>query len=621
MNAPDFNPFAPRERVSDGPEMDRIAAIPRRHWSPERARQAADQLTAALAVPGGPCPGGHETPEGLCSVCRVPLRLRPIQAIALYEAASTGGLLGAIRVGGGKTLISLLLPRVLPAARPLLILPAALTEKTRREMSELRRHWAIPPWIAIESYETLSRVKAADLLTQTIPDLIVCDEAHKLKNGSAACTKRVFRYIRDRRKAGHQVWFAAMSGTFLKRSVKDVAHIASFALTYSKTCPFPEDFAALEEWSRAIDVSTGLGRRILPGALERLADPGEPIRHAVHRRIVQSPGVVASTEEPLPIKLTLRSIQVPEIPEMAEHWPRLRDEWTTPDGWECVDAPEIWRHARELGLGCCYRWDPRPPMEWRTARSDWAKACRYVLKNNRSGLDTELQVKQAIDLDTPGRSVADWEIPGVLHPETQREREAGEILAAWRAVEPTFKPNVVHDWHSPQVLDAICAWARESPGIVWISHRAVAIALAARGLPCYLNDGVDSRTGRVIESHDPREGSIVASIASNATGRNLQAWSRALVVGVPPNGSQWEQLLGRMHRDGQQAEEVTFDVLFACGEDVRGFWRSVQDAEFQQSLTGQPHKLVSADLEDVAVAADFEQAGPQWAGAEHEKDR
>jgi hypothetical protein len=244
------------------------------------------------------------------------------------------------------------------------------------------------------------------------------------------------------------------------------------------------------------------------------------------------------------------------------------------------------------------------------ARSAWAKACRYILKNNRSNLDTELQTKQAIDAD---QRVAWWQIPDVTD-EKGRLRTAGEILAAWREMEPTFRPNVVHDWHSNQALDQIVKWAREAPGIVWVDHVAVGRALEARGLPYFASGGMDA-TGRAIEAATPAQGSVVASIGSNATGRNLQAWSRNLVVGVPPNGLQWEQMLGRTHRDGQRADVVTVDVLFACGEDVRGFWRAVNDCEFQSALTGQPHKLLSADLEDVERPEDFDSAGLQWAGA------
>lgn len=599
-----------RNAVQPSRELDRILRIPRRVWEPHQAAETARIWTEALRS-SGPCPGGHEAAGGLCSECGVPIRLRPIQGVALTEAAGTGGLLAAIRVGGGKTLLSLLLPRVLPSERPLLILPAALVEKTQREMAHLRTHWAIPPWIAIESYETLSRVKAADLLAGTIPDLVIADEAHKLKASSAACTKRVFRYIKDARAKGRRVLFCAMSGTFLKRSIRDFAHIASCALHTAGTCPLPEDFQTLDEWSRALDVSTGLTRRLLPGALEALKDgPDEDVRRAVHRRIVQSPGVVASTEEPLPIPLVIRSLRVPEVPALAEHWTSLR-KWVTPDGWECVDAPEVWRHARELGLGCFYRWDPRPPEEWSQARAAWAKACRYILKHNRSALDTELQVKQAIDAEA---RVAAWPIEGVTDAQGHLRR-AGEILESWRAVEPTFKPNVVHDWHAREPLDAIVRWAQEAPGIVWVDHVAVGLALQARGLPYFAAKGLDA-TGRAIEAATLEGGSIVASIGSNATGRNLQAWSRNLVVGVPPNGLQWEQLIGRTHRDGQTAGQVTIDVLLACGEDLRGFWRAVQDAEFQQALTGQPYKLTHADLEDVETIENFDGTGPQWAGAD-----
>ena len=54
------------------------------------------------------------------------MTLRPIQGQMLAEAERAGGLVAMAACGEGKTLTSLLLPSVLRAKRPLILLPAAM---------------------------------------------------------------------------------------------------------------------------------------------------------------------------------------------------------------------------------------------------------------------------------------------------------------------------------------------------------------------------------------------------------------------------------------------------------------------------------------------------------------
>ena len=58
------------------------------------AEEAAQALTDWLRVPGG------EEPCGRCRSCVT--HLRPLQAAFLAEAHDVGGILGPIKVGGGK---------------------------------------------------------------------------------------------------------------------------------------------------------------------------------------------------------------------------------------------------------------------------------------------------------------------------------------------------------------------------------------------------------------------------------------------------------------------------------------------------------------------------------------
>ena len=543
--------------VRDSEDLARILALPRRTWSREDADAAVQILTDAL-----------RTTQGT-------MRLFPIQAIALTEMARHRGLVAPIPVGGGKTLISLLAPRMFrDVQRPLLLVPAHLRDKTRADEAELRHHWALPPNIRIQSYQTLSRVNAATFLDDFKPDLIIADECHYLRNPRAACTRRVTRYLRDR----PDTIFVGMSGTLMGRSIRDMAHLCEWGLHDGS--PVPIRHFAVDEWARALDSKVSPDQRMSPGALARLrSHQTQPIREAFRDRFLSTPGVVAFTPRDVGVPLTIQAHLLPAPPgPLDAAWKGLREEWITPDGWECVDGIEVWRHAREIGLGCFYVWDPRPPDHWIQARRAWGAECRYILQNNRRNLDTELQVKRAIDAGQ--------------YP------EAAHVLARWREVEPTFIPNVRAEWVSDHALRWIREWAARTGGIVWVDHVEVGHAI---GLPYYAEMGIDRATGKSIEKADPADGPIVASIAANATGRNLQRWTRHLVVGPPPNGARWEQLLGRSHRTGQ-TQPVHVDVLIASAEDHASVKRAIQDSIDTQAMLGQPQKLARLTPELPAIA-------------------
>lgn len=208
-------------------ELGRILALPRRVWSPADAQSLAHDLSQVLG-------------DGSVS-------LRPIQAIALVELAQCRGLFAPIRVGGGKTLVSLLAARMVGAERPLLLVPANLVDKTEREARTLRLHWDVPELVRVMSYEILGRVQAAEALDRYAPDLVFADECHRLKHANRAVTRRVMRYL----KAHPEVVFAAASGTITTRSILDYAHLVGRALGLGS--PLPLSRNQREEWSAALD--------------------------------------------------------------------------------------------------------------------------------------------------------------------------------------------------------------------------------------------------------------------------------------------------------------------------------------------------------------------------------
>lgn len=584
-----MNPFGKRV-MSRSPDFERIKNLPKR--APFDGAALAREMTDALKRTDG-CPGTTST-NGLCDYClaqgmTVPVMLKPVQAQALYECMKQRGLAALMGVGVGKTLVFLMAPVVLDLHRPLGLLPASLIEKTERERLHLSRHWHVAASMQLVSYEALGRVDAATLLEVRRPDGMITDESHRVKNQNAACTKRVARYMHD----FPETVFVCMTGTFFGKSLRDGAHLLRWSLGADKA-PVPMKDGELDEWADAVDERVNPLQRVSPGPLLALAPPQSDdlpqltqARRAFQHRLESTPGVVCSLNADqvnCSIYIEGQDYGVNEATE--KNFETLRTLWETPDGWALSEAVDVWRHARELSLGFHYVWDPRPPDEWLAARRAWAKYVRTVLANSNS-LDSEKQVALAC---------AHGEIPDAEY-------------RAWEAIKPSFKVNQKAVWHDESVLDLCARWLKKERGICWVEHTFFGHELSRRtGLPYFGQGGLSSKGENILDAKGP----IIASIAANGTGKNLQAWSKNLVTSCPTGASVWEQLIGRTHRQGQAADEVMIDILVGCIEHVDAFERARAEAQMSADMVGQSQKILIGDIVMPSANEASSRPGHRW---------
>lgn len=527
-------------------DVKRIERLPRRVWDKQPDLELVrDEMTKALRVDGGT------------------MTLRLNQAAALADLFEWKGLVGAIGVGGGKAIVSLLAAHMVDAERPLLFVPAQLRDQTtRRVLPEMRKHWKIPAGLRIVGYEELSLVQNANLLDEIEPDLIVCDEAQYLAGVDSGRTRRVRRYM-DKHPS---TMFAALTGTLTRRSLRDYWHLVLWALKPTM-CPMPTSWRELQDWADALDEEIrDPAMRVSPGALLRFCEKGEDVRSGYRRRLSETPGYISTSDNDVDASLNI-FVHKPAVPgNVASHLERLKAFWELPSGDYITEAVDLWRHMREISCGFWYRWEPMPPQGWLDARREWKRYVRDRISHNRRGLDTELQV---------------WN-------EAALEAVLPEFLS-WVDVRDTFKPNTVPVWESDFLVDHIREFVGDADRrgvIVWTEHDAFAQRLrAATGWPFFgAGDGgiIDEKGDRV----------VIASIRAHSTGKNLQhAFSNNVIVSCPPSGATWEQLLGRTHRPGQVADEVTVDV-FLHTDAMRDAWERAQhDARYIEDTTGQKQKL------------------------------
>lgn len=561
--------------VKDSHEFRRIAALPRRTIDLATAEACAAELTPLLRRPGSRA------------------ELRPWQGLCLWELMSAGGLVAWLPVGQGKTLISLLAALVMRAKRPILCLPAGLREKTLADFAALAREWRLPdPPPVIVPYESLTQVGNVDYLDQIQPDMIIRDESHRTRNLERSAAKRIDRYVRK-----HKPINVGMTGSPGRLSILDYAHDLIWCL--DDGAPVPLVKGEREMWAAALDErDPRMGDRPDPGPLGPDLDSA---REWYRQRLVSTPGVVVVDEDSCDQPLTIRTVYAPEDPALDAAFERFRKTWTTPDDWPMSDAFSVFRHAAELGTGMYLRWDPRPPEWWATPRKVFCGFVRDRIRETaraRRPLDTELAVRQA-------------------HPDAPEVTE-------WMAVrdghgpngEPPFRPNSVPVWVSGSVVRAALEWLRSSPlpGLVWCGNTAFGEVLAQQaGLRYYGPEGraLDGTSIMHIPGADNRDRdgrvgcgaacSAVLSVAANMQGRNLQGWSRALVINPPQSGMYLEQVIGRTHRS-DQTRPVTIDVLVTSGDVADAFDAAWREATFGARTASLTQKILRARVERGQIA-------------------
>ncbi len=532
--------------------------------------------------------------------------LLPTQAWALEEIEKHQGLLGPISVGDGKTLLDLLAAMVVPDCKVavLLIPPQLRNQMLKVDWAFYGQHWELPnlgsglwfdpkkPTLHIIAYSELSSAKNSDVLDRIKPDLIIADEAHLLRNAGTARTKRFRRFF-----SGHPgTRFCCWSGTLTTKSVKDYAHLSALAL--KEGSPAPLHWPTVEEWAGAIDPSdfpSGIG------ALKALCDPGEHVRSGYRRRLESTGGVVASPATmscTASLTFSERKTVAPKAVLDAIH--TLATTWERPDGEALITGLDVHRCAKELSAGFYYRWRwPRGESEevkalWLHTRKEWHREMREKLKQSKEFMDSPLLLVRAAIRWHEGFIHIEGETRHEIPPHTKNAPQPtwnSNLWPDWKAVRDTAKPETEGVWIDDWLARDAAEWCRAGAGICWYEHDLFGRRVAELADRPHFGAGGDA--GMRLLSEDGRR-SIVASIRAHGTGKNLQQFSRNLVANQFSDAAVGEQLLGRTHRQGQLADEVSIEVYRHTPVVIEALNRAKMLAEYIQGTMGGSQKLLKA---------------------------
>lgn len=571
--------------VAKTAELKRIMALPRRPAVFDE--NTVEDLTHLFAVQGR-CSG--------CELCRDSqgrpreVKLRPAQSALLKEASEQNGVFGGLGVGDGKTLVSLLLPEALGLKRAVLMVKPALKNQLVNVYIPLyAKHFRIlMKSIRIVTYNDLSRGNPDDpewnILEHLQPDGIIADEVQNLARKSSARTKRFRLFMKDH----PGTIFCPLTGSMVRKGILDYAYFLELTLGHGSPLP---DWPALGDWAAVLDdPRTKDAPGMQPGALLMLCsdeelelEPKAAARAGYARRLRETPGVIITDgDENVGASLTIKGVQIETDAVIQEALKYVRDFWAY-DGEELEDAIAKARVCRTLSLGFFLRWawpGGVKDVEWLEARRAWHREVReYLHHRAKPGMDSPMLVANA----------------------ARRGEWASQAWGAWSMVKNREPPPVVPVWLSDVVVDQTVAWAREVSGgvdgrrsLIWYWSDAFGEKVAEKGgFPLFGAGGSGELDKAIVHKEFPV---MVLSGNCFTEGKNLQhGWDLSLVTSPPSAGLTWQQLLGRMHRNGQESDEVTYEVFVGPDEFYAAIRSAYRDAKMAYETTQQNQKLLYAD--------------------------
>jgi len=464
------------------------------------------------------------------------------------------------------------------------------------------------------------------------PGLVILDEAHQVKSAKAARTQRLRRYLSQA-----QPRLVALSGTITTKSIMDYYHLIAPALR--GLCPLPMSESLATNWSYVLDpekpgVDMHGGNASKTGPLAPLVVwarqnfpttdiPGgvAGFRKAYRLRLTSTPGVVATGDAEIGVSLTICNQPVPDFkrdpgwPSLDELMRQIEELWLTPSGDEIEFGFHKWRYLYELTAGFYYklRWpaigeltrrglSPQEAqayldqaLEHHAARQEFARALRkWIEVAGRPGLDTPLLITSNM------AAHADRDVSAQLHQLWRNMKE----LEFDGMPERVSEPVRVSDY---KIQHAV-RWATEllkhtkgrQGGLIWVHHdepgRWLAEELKAAGLPTLWcpSESVRKGSNAAILDPDTARQIVVASMGGHGTGKNLQHFEFQFFVQFPRQADLLEQVLGRTHRNGQQADDLEPVVCNTTEFDYQNQWACLIDALYIHQTTGARQKAIYA---------------------------
>lgn len=554
------------------------------------------------------------------------LRLRQVDSVREFDRA--GGLLAQVRVGAGKTLLSVsIATRALKggANRALILVPAqvyrqlmeidlpflrtkmpigypfvglgGMTPARRKEVIRGVRRQAV----FVLPYSLLSRTDSRETLAAVAPDVVVADEAHYLKNRSAARTKRFLDFMKSRPECR----FVAMSGTLTSKSLSDYHHLAVLAL--GDKSPLPKGATQGALWAGLLDamsVATAEKAKLLQplrvwAAKKRGIETPYTVdgfREAFRARLESAPGCVLTRGvDDLETSLIFETIErdVPTQSKLHELFRDLENKWQSPTGDEIAHAIHLYKWRYELSAGFYYAlvW-PEPRNDAHREAIDRAKEHHAYLQEYHRQLREFLKYTSIPNLDTPmlvGAGIArhDKKIPKSLAHAWQQAKDREFHGMPEREQSPIrvddYKIKAAVEW-----AEQLTSQRGNTGGIIWVHHHEM-LEWICEAIPA----AKPARAGEMdILKHEHKDRIWVASMRAHGTGKNLQHFQNQLFVQWPRAATEAEQVLGRIHRPGQTADEITAHLLMGIEFDHQLFCATLSDALYIQLTTGAEQKLL-----------------------------
>jgi intein/homing endonuclease len=418
---------------------------------------------------------------------------------------------------------------------------------------------------------------------------VLVSNCQKLCDMKTSTVARFLRFLNGR----PDTRFCGWSGTITKKTIKNYAHLLAIAL--AEGSPLPLEPQVVEEWASAIDPSDCPAPA---GALQALSSsPEEGLYGGYHRRLVETLGVVTTKASAVDASINIYERKDPGMPaKIKAMLDNVRQTKTRPDGEEFVDEFETAKCASEIACGFYYRWrfakgtQDKDIDRWFEARQAWNRELREMLANQEEHLDSPKLCFNAAERYYNGYK---GDLP-VWNSMTWRE---------WAEVKDTIKYRVVPEWIDDYLAEDCAAWAEKHKGIIWYGHGALGQRIAEiSGLP--LHGGGPGAEARILSEKGDR--SLVVSIKAHGTGRNglQRMFYEQLFANFPASGDLAEQALGRLHRLGQESDEVCSWVYRHTIEMSRNVDRAILQAKYIQGTLGSRQKLLAANYNfDVDIEA------------------